>query len=326
MVSTFTPNIQLEEPARGDDVGTWDTPVNANMTLLDLVDGGMVTISAAAGSIALAAAQFQCKTITINSTLLANMFITFPTSFKKSYEIQNLCSGTSAFVVVLQTTASSTGAQAVCAPPGEIVEVLNDGANLKFKNLGRIGSYMDYGGGGVPAWITACTVPPYLPCNGAAFSSATYPILNAIIGNTLPDFRGRSPFYLNEGTGRLTAAGAGINGDANFQAGGNNGVTLVAGQIPTLNCQGVNGITVYPNNNTGLFAAVSPGSGNISATVLSPSGGNVVPQSNAGSWSGVANFSGNNNISVNTQGTGLGQIVPATIPGCVAGVRLIRAG
>jgi hypothetical protein len=26
MASTFTPNIQLEEPARGDDVGTWDTP------------------------------------------------------------------------------------------------------------------------------------------------------------------------------------------------------------------------------------------------------------------------------------------------------------
>ncbi|MEH2547137.1 hypothetical protein V1283_003782 [Bradyrhizobium sp. AZCC 2262] len=28
MVSTFTPNIQLEEPARGDQVGFWHTPVN----------------------------------------------------------------------------------------------------------------------------------------------------------------------------------------------------------------------------------------------------------------------------------------------------------
>ena len=37
MASTFTPNIQLNEPARNDDVGTWDTPVNSNMTLIDLV-------------------------------------------------------------------------------------------------------------------------------------------------------------------------------------------------------------------------------------------------------------------------------------------------
>ena len=43
MASTFTPNIQLEEPARNDDVGVWDTPVNNNMTLVDLVVGAIAS-------------------------------------------------------------------------------------------------------------------------------------------------------------------------------------------------------------------------------------------------------------------------------------------
>jgi hypothetical protein len=34
MVSTFMPNVQLEEPARGDDI--WDTPMNNNTGAIDL--------------------------------------------------------------------------------------------------------------------------------------------------------------------------------------------------------------------------------------------------------------------------------------------------
>ncbi len=106
MVSTFTPNVQLEEPARGDYVGTWDTPVNANMTLIDLILGGKVSISGAAGNVTLAAAQFQSKTLTFSSTLLASITVTFPTSFSKSYEIYNTCTGSSLYTITLQTTAA----------------------------------------------------------------------------------------------------------------------------------------------------------------------------------------------------------------------------
>src|SRR5882724_5335614 len=117
MVSTFTPNIQLEEPARGDQAGTWDTPVNNNMTLIDLVAGAITTISLNNSPVVLAAAQFQSKGITFNSTLTGSCAITFPTSFHKSYEIQNLCSGSSAFVITLGTTAA--GGQVIGCPPGE---------------------------------------------------------------------------------------------------------------------------------------------------------------------------------------------------------------
>src|SRR5882672_4854572 len=139
MVSTFTPNIQLEEPARGDQVGVWDTPVNSNMTTIDKVAGAITTISLNNSPVVLGAAQYQSKQITFNSTLTGSVAITFPTSFHKSYEIQNLCTGSSAFIITLATTAA--GGQAIGVPPGETIDCFNDGTNLKFKNLGRVGSH-----------------------------------------------------------------------------------------------------------------------------------------------------------------------------------------
>src|SRR5215472_5556264 len=174
MASTFTANVQIEEPARGDDVGTWDIPVNNNSTLLDLILGGTATIGLNNANVTLSAAQFQCQTITFNSTLTASVSITFPTSFKKPYTIQNLCTGSSAFTITLGTTAS--GGQVIACPPGQPFDALNDGTNIKFKNFGpHIGGYWDYAGSSLPNWNAACTVPPYLNCDGTSVSSATYP-------------------------------------------------------------------------------------------------------------------------------------------------------
>ena len=224
MVSTFTPNIQWEEPARGDDVGVWDTPVNNNGTLIDLITGAINTISLNNSNVVLSNAQFQSKQITFNSTLTGNVIITFPTSFIKSYEIQNLCTGSSAFTITLETTA---GGQVIAVPPGETIDCFNDGSNIKFKNLGRVGSYWDYCGSSVPNWVSACTVPPYLNCVGGSFSSATFPALAvALGGTTLPDSRSRNRIPLDQGAGRISSAVAGFSpntvgnagGDQNFQA------------------------------------------------------------------------------------------------------------
>ncbi len=204
MASTFTTNVQLEEPARGDDSGTWDTPVNGNMTLLDLLVGGITTISGAAGSVVLSAAQFQCKTITVNSTLTASITLTFPTSFKKSYEIQNAATGSSQFIITLTTTA--TGGQAIGVPPGGTSECFTDGTNVKFKNLAPVGAYWDHAGSSVPAWVSGCTVPPWLSCDGTAVSSSLYPALFGLLGATLPDARGRYRSALDAGTGRNASA------------------------------------------------------------------------------------------------------------------------
>lgn len=219
MASTFTTNIQLEEPARGDQAGTWDTPVNSNMTLLDRLFGN-TTIGLAAANVVLAAAQFQSGIITFNSTLTASVTITFPTSFTKPYAINNICTGSSAFVITLTTTAA--GGQVIACPPGTF-QCMNDGSNIKFLNFGKIGEYWDYAGSSNPLWNTTCTVPPWLQCNSTTFSSGTYPLLLAILGSTTtPDARGRARVALDQGAGRISSAivadtvGA-AGGDQNMQ-------------------------------------------------------------------------------------------------------------
>ena len=46
MVSTFSANKRLEEPANGDYTDTWDIPVNANMTAIDTALGGSTLLNA----------------------------------------------------------------------------------------------------------------------------------------------------------------------------------------------------------------------------------------------------------------------------------------
>jgi Phage Tail Collar Domain len=214
-MSTFSPNIQYEEVARGGDVGTWDTPTNNNWTITDSVLGGIATIPLNNSNVVLSGSQFQSKMITFNSTLTGPVTITLPTSFIKSYEIQHLCTGSSAFTITLETTA--TGGQVICAVPGEIIDVVNDGTNIKYKNFGRIGEYMDWYGSSMPNWNDGCTVPPYINCVGGSFSSASYPVLAARIGTTLPDTRGRTRFALDQGTGRNTSV---VTGNTLLTGGG----------------------------------------------------------------------------------------------------------
>jgi Phage Tail Collar Domain len=319
-MSTFSPNIQYEEVARGGDVGTWDTPTNSNWSITDSALGNVTTISLNNTNVVLSAAQFQSKTIVFNSTLTGNVTITFPTSFLKSYEIYNTCTGSSAFTITLETTG---GGQVICAPPGQITECLNNGPHIFFKNLPPVGSFIDMAAN--PLWNQGCSVPPYLDCNGSTFNAATYPALNALLGgNTLPDCRGRAAFYLNEGTGRLTSGGAGIDGTTLFAAGGNNGVSLGSSQIPTLNSQGSNSISVAPPSN-GTYAYVAGGFSVASQQGGPLTGNNANFAAATGTWVGSGSMTGANTISVNTQGTG-GGVVPATVPGVVTGIRMIRAG
>jgi hypothetical protein len=220
MASTFTANVNLEEPARGDDVGTWDTPVNGNTTNMDLLFGGIATISGAAGSVVLSANQLRSRMLVINSTLTASITLTFATSFIKDYHVFHQATGSSAFTITLTTTAA--GGQAICCPPGVNTLVYNDGTNLKYMNLERTGSYWDYAGSSVPNWVSGCTVPPYLNCDGSTFNPSTYPQLFTIMGSSiLPDSRNRARVPLAQGAARLSVAVSGLNGGTLFAAGGN---------------------------------------------------------------------------------------------------------
>jgi hypothetical protein len=302
MTASFTPNIQLTEPARGDDVGTWDTPVNGNTTILDLILGGIATISLNNSNVVLSAAQFQSRNITFNSTLTGSVTVTFPTSFTKNYEIQHACTGSSAFTITLATTA---GGQVISIPPGEIIDCFNDGTNIKFKNLGRIGEYWDYAGSSVPNWVSGCTVNPYINCAGIGFSSAVYPQLTTILGGTTtPDMRGRARFAIDQGSGRLTQVIAGslfsAGGDQNFQQHSHSINVSDPGHQHGMSPQ-------YLNFNGGTeLGEVSGGSG---STFFEEPGTQFAQ-------TGIA-------VSANANGSGGGQNLP---PMMCSGLILIRAG
>jgi microcystin-dependent protein len=308
MADPVTSNIGLAIPTRGTDIGAWDTPVNNNASVLDLCLGGTMIIGLNNSNVVLSAAQYQCKTIVFNSTLTGSVTITFPTSFTKSYEILNGCTGSSAFTVTLQTTA--TGGTAICAPPNEYVDVINDATNnMRFKNFGRIGSYWDHAGSSVPAWVSGCTVPPYLNCDGSGFSAATYPVLATYIGGTtLPDLRGRVRAYLNQGTGRMGAGG--VNGNVLFASGAADTWTITTSNVPALAFAGTaqnwntNSLRVVSNL---TFSGVQPGGTDMALTDTSVANVTVTP-------AGTVN-NGSPNSAIST-----------TQPSAIGGITMIRAG
>lgn len=297
MVSTFTPNLQLEEPGRGDDVGTWDTPINNNSTLLDLVAGAIAPVLLNNSNIVLSGAQFRSKTITFNSTLTGNVIITFPTSFTKSYEIRNICTGSSAFTITLATTS---GGQVICAPPGESVDVVNDGTNLYFHNFGRIGTYWDYAGSSVPAWVSGCSIPPYVNCDGSVIASSIYPLLPLILGSSLlPNSKGKARFALDQGAGLISTAV--FSGTAVGATGGATATTLSSLHLPKLidvsHSHAIDGRTGNTTTGGGAFTC-----------------GAANPASVSPAFTGL------------TYGSSSQIAVPTVPPAYIGGLTLIRAG
>ncbi len=220
------------------------------------------------------------------------------------WSIENLTTGVSVLFV-----KAGTGAEIICLPPGEITDIQINGNNARFRNLARIGSLLDLTTTAVPAWISQCSIPPYLLCNGSSFSAVTYPYLNTLIGaNVTPDLRGRVRAMLNQGTARLTSVIADNlfagGGDQNLQAHLHNvnGVTGAENQAHDHGyAAGLNGVTYAPN--AGSASGFNP----------------------TANTTGTENQNHNHNLNINsaTVGSGNSQNVQPTL---MHGITLIRAG
>lgn len=303
----------LEVPSTGSLPGTWgDDAVNPNMVAIDGILGGFaavaltnanVSLTVPSGYVATPGAgptQSQNAMITFTGTLTGNCTITFP--LPGYYIVENLCV-VGAFYVRL---GSSSPGNYVCAPPGEAVHVFNDGTNMRYVNLGRVGQYLDLGASAVPAWISNCTVPPYLLCDGSTFNASTYPNLNALLGgNTLPDARGRSRFSLDGGTSRITNAVSGVDGATLLAAGGSQAMqqhthTFTGTALPAHS----HSYTMPQSNNPVTLGGGQPNGGTVSSYTSAVSAGTPA---------------GTNS----TEGAGSSQNMP---PAYIGGITLIRAG
>lgn len=246
--------------------------------------------------------QSQSGILRFTGTLSAAVTVTLPRA--GFWIVENLCTVSTYYVAL----ASAAPGNVICAPPGEATHVYCDGTDVRYIDLGRVGSYLDLGTATVPAWITNCTVKPYLNCDGTTFSAITYPALNALLGgNTLPDLRGRVRAALNQGTGRISASG--VNGDTFLAAGGADTETILKANLPSYN------LTVTDPGHTHTISPFNQptqvGSG--PAIGWYATGGGSVTTSN--NTTGVT-------VSTGGSGTALETLPPVQI----AGLTLIRAG
>lgn len=320
MADPTTVNTLLSIPLRGSNVGTWDTPVNSDFVAVDGFLGGVQTISVAGTNITLTApagtvtpsggpTQAQNAVLKVDGLLTANVQITLP--LPGYMIIDNTASNN--FVVTFRAVGSG---EIIAVEGGSVQHIYNDGTNVRFVNLPPVGTYLDVCDATVPAWITACTKPPYLNCDGSTFNATTYKYLNAKLGgNTLPDIRGGSRATLNQGTGRITTAGSGIDGNTRFSRGGAQSVTLSTAQIPIITPTGT--ITVALNGTSNL------------TNILSSNG--VIDTANTG-VSTTPIYRASNLISIDTTASyftgtpfGGGQSHTNMGPTTISGLTLIRA-
>lgn len=233
--------------------------------------------------------------------------------------MQSQCSNSSAYTITVTSTVA--GQQSICVPPYEPTSVFLEGTNssqagsIKFANLDRVGTFWDFIGSSVPNWVTGCTVPPYLNCDGTSFSSATYPALATILGGTtLPDQRGRFRATLNQSQSRITSGSStgGVDGNTNLSAGGAQTVQLSSFHAPV--------IAVTDPGHTHNVSATNPG---------------FTPPGTAIASIDATYRSSNNQYPTNTVVTGItaGASVAGTNrnfsiipPAVIAGITMVRAG
>lgn len=127
MSSTFTPNKGIEQPASGDYVNTWATPVNQDWGIIDRALGGTQAFSVTgvpAGIIALSLAQYQPPNIEFTGVLSANLNYRIPTGIGGIWSISNATTGSGSTL-----TFSISAGNNLTVPLGRTL-FISDGALL----------------------------------------------------------------------------------------------------------------------------------------------------------------------------------------------------
>lgn len=285
MVNPTTVNLGIIVPLTGADVDLWgEDDINPNMVAIDGMLAGVqtigvtnlpVTLTVPAGFTATPSpgpTQSQNRVLRFTGVMTGNVRITLP--LPGAYLIDNRTTG--AFVLSFQGV---TATEVVAVDQGSIVEIYNDGANVRFVNLGKVGE-MEFWAGitALPAWVNACTVAPYLPCDGSTlnYNFSDFPYLGAKMaasfgGNGIttfgvPDLSGRVPLAYDRAGTRITVAGCGINGQTIGASQDKQTNVLVTANLPPYTPSGTVATTIgggsgfsTPGNNVGVGGAAFGG-------------------------------------------------------------------
>lgn len=332
-----TVNIGLIVPLTGADVDTWgEVALNPDFVALDGLMSGVQTVGVTNVPVTLTSpasytptpgpgpTQSQNRVLRFTGILTADVRVTLP--LPGSYIIENLTTGN--FVLSFQGVVAT---EVIGTPQGERFEVYCDGTGVRFVGMGHVGKMELWAGlSAMPAWVTQCTVKPYLYCDGTAtYLVSDYPWLGTRFlskfggnGSTtfgVPDQRGRVPLAY-DGTGtRITVAGCGLNGQTIGAAIDTQSVGLTAPQIPSISSN-VNVSSPVANYLT------APTTG-FAITLYSANAGAQVWQAfQPGAILVVVGQIDSNGsaTSVNTAGGGTGAAHPNVQPSQVVGIWVVR--
>lgn len=252
-----TVNLGIIVPLTGADVDTWgEDDVNPNMVSLDGFLGGVQTVSVSGGSVTLTSpagfvptpsagpTQAENRVLRFTGALASNMLVTLPLT--GSYIVENRTTGN----FLLQFRGATAATEVVAIQQGDTHTIYNDGSNVRFTDLGKVGDMEFWAGlSAMPAWVGGCTVAPYLACiSGTTYNFSDFPYLaNRLLGQFggngvttfgVPDMAGRYPLAY-DGTGaRVTVAGCGINGQTMGATINAQTVALSVAQLPTITSTG----------------------------------------------------------------------------------------
>lgn len=331
-MATYTVNAGLVVDPTGSNVGTWaDNVTNFDFIALDGLLAGVQTISVASSPVTLTSpalftptpgggpTQSQNRVLRFTGILTANVTVTLP--IPGSYIVENLTTGS--FVLSFRGV---TATEVIGTPQGERFEIYNDGSNVRFVGLARLGALEMWAGlSAMPAWVAACTVPPYLLCDGTTTHTfALYPNLGARMGSTfggngittfgVPDLRGRVPLAYDSTGTRITTAGCGLNGQTLGASIDSQSNTLAANQIPSLtSVNSAQAISVRSTVSNITFSNSGP------VTVTTPGSGAYAFGGGAAQGNGQVTSTDNNSISV-AYTNGSQQVVRNVQPSIVTGI------
>ena len=134
MASSFTTNKNLEEPANGDYVDTWNVPMNRDFTYADTAFGGRISFNATAGSQTLTSGYSDTYSyiplmISISGTISAGVTYTIPSGVGGQWIIYNSTTDSSGGPWAI-TVASGGGGTSVIIPRLSRIIIMSDGTNI----------------------------------------------------------------------------------------------------------------------------------------------------------------------------------------------------
>ena len=135
MASSYTANKTLEKPANGDQVDTWNVPVNADWDIIDQAFGGVTSLNATSGSATLTVAQYRSLSLSVSGAMSANVTYTLPIVsgglVAGGQWIVNTTTTDGSGGPWTVTIASAAGGTSVVIPRNKPLIISSDGTNIR---------------------------------------------------------------------------------------------------------------------------------------------------------------------------------------------------